>query len=67
LVLQPQATGPSRAFGLSAALANVRNHFPRPNEKKRIVRHGWLARLATKGGRAILMRRILKGRHVLSH
>lgn len=45
----------------------VRNHFPRPSEKKRIGRHGYKARLSTPGGRKILMRRILKGRHILTH
>ena len=46
---------------------NIRCHFPRPSEVKRIRRHGWKARMATPAGRRVLMRRILKGRHVLSH
>ncbi|XP_069946570.1 large ribosomal subunit protein bL34m [Cherax quadricarinatus] len=46
---------------------NVRNHFPRPNERKRILRHGWKQRMSTAAGRRVLMRRILKGRHILSH
>ncbi|CAL1272401.1 unnamed protein product [Larinioides sclopetarius] len=45
----------------------VRKHFPRPSERKRVRTHGWEKRLSTPGGRAILMRRILKGRFVLSH
>ncbi|KAL0124365.1 hypothetical protein PUN28_006294 [Cardiocondyla obscurior] len=45
----------------------MRYHFPHPNERKRIKKHGWLARLATPSGRKILQRRILKGKHVLSH
>ncbi|XP_053974891.1 39S ribosomal protein L34, mitochondrial [Hylaeus volcanicus] len=45
----------------------VRNNFPRPSELIRVKRHGWFARMATLSGRKILMRRILKGRHVLSH
>lgn len=45
----------------------VRCYFPRPCEYKRIKRHGWKARLATAGGRRVIMRRILKGRHVLTH
>lgn len=45
----------------------TRNHFPRPNEAKRIKRHGFWTRMATKEGRRILQRRILKGRYVLSH
>jgi len=56
-----------REISLTAGLSNVRNHFPRPSEVKRITRHGWKARLSTQNGRKVLMRRILKGRHVLSH
>ncbi|XP_015518576.1 large ribosomal subunit protein bL34m [Neodiprion pinetum] len=53
------------------ALIPVRNkirwHFPKARETIRIVRHGWNTRMSTPNGRRILMRRILKGRHVLSH
>ncbi|KAJ3653081.1 hypothetical protein Zmor_018998 [Zophobas morio] len=45
----------------------IRWHFPRPSERKRIVRHGWKQRMSTPAGRRILMNRILKGRHVYSH
>ncbi|XP_037039175.1 39S ribosomal protein L34, mitochondrial [Bradysia coprophila] len=46
---------------------NIRNHFPRAKEHKRVVTHGWNKLMSTPGGRKVLMRRILKGRHVLSH
>lgn len=46
---------------------NIRNHFPRPSERKRIKRHGWNKRMSTQGGQRIIMRRILKGKHVLTH
>lgn len=46
---------------------NIRNNWPRPREGKRIKVHGWLKRMSTVSGRRVLMRRILKGRHVLSH
>lgn len=45
----------------------IRNYFPRANETKRVNKHGWLKRMSTLGGRKIIMRRLLKGKHVLSH
>ncbi|KAF6210506.1 hypothetical protein GE061_013612 [Apolygus lucorum] len=46
---------------------NGRYYFPRANEVKRVRKHGWEARMSTEGGRKVIMNRILKGRHVLSH
>ncbi|GFU02572.1 uncharacterized protein NPIL_17671 [Nephila pilipes] len=46
---------------------NVRKKFARPSERKRISKWSYEKRLSTPGGRAVLMRRILKGRFVLSH
>jgi large subunit ribosomal protein L34 len=46
---------------------NIRNNFPRAKEGKRIKTHGWKVRINSPGGRKILMRKILKGTHVLSH
>ncbi|XP_031788729.1 50S ribosomal protein L34 [Nasonia vitripennis] len=54
-------------WSLTAVRTRMRYHFPRPDERKRVVQHGYFARLATPNGRKILMRRILKGRHVLGH
>lgn len=45
----------------------IRNHFPRAKETKRIKVHGWEKRMSTPEGRRVIMRRILKGRHVLTH
>ncbi|KAK9751272.1 Ribosomal protein L34 [Popillia japonica] len=45
----------------------IRCHFPKPSERKRIKKHGYWKRMSTAAGRRIIMRRILKGRHVLSH
>ena len=57
-----------RFISLTAAVSGgVRIFFPRPSEIKRIKKHGWKHRLSTPSGRSVLMRRILKGRHVLSH
>uniref|UniRef100_A0A182N4T6 Large ribosomal subunit protein bL34m n=1 Tax=Anopheles dirus TaxID=7168 RepID=A0A182N4T6_9DIPT len=55
------------AWGLLSARTVIRNQFPRARETKRVRVHGWWKRLATLGGRRVLMRKILKGRHVLSH
>ncbi|XP_050350371.1 39S ribosomal protein L34, mitochondrial [Nymphalis io] len=52
---------------LSLIRTKVRCYFPRPNEVRRVRRHGWNARMSTPNGRRIIMRRFLKGRHVLSH
>ncbi|KAJ9599266.1 hypothetical protein L9F63_010268 [Diploptera punctata] len=46
---------------------NVRCHLPRPSERKRIKKHGWKKLMSTPSGRKTIMRRILKGRHVVSH
>lgn len=54
-------------WGHTSVRNKVRCYFPRPCEYKRIKRHGFKARLSTAAGRRIIMRRILKGRHVLSH
>lgn len=55
------------AWGHIFVRNKVRCYFPRPCEYKRIKRHGLKARLSTAAGRRIIMRRILKGRHVLAH
>lgn len=46
---------------------NVRWYFEKCSEVKRIRKYGWKKRLSTPGGRMIIMRRILKGRHILTH
>lgn len=57
-----------RFISLTATVSGgVRHFFPRPSEVKRIKKHGWKQRLSTPAARQILMRRILKGRHVLTH
>lgn len=46
---------------------NVRNRFPVAKEWKRVKVHSYEKRMSTPEGRRILLRRILKGRHVISH
>ncbi|XP_045501012.1 39S ribosomal protein L34, mitochondrial [Colias croceus] len=52
---------------LTSIRTKVRCYFPRPNEVRRVRRHGWEQRLSTPTGRRVIMRRILKGRFVLTH
>lgn len=67
MLSQPGSVAPKINWLLNFVRTNIRNNFPRPSENKRVKVHGWKAKLKTKGGRAIIMRRILKGRHVLTH
>lgn len=46
---------------------NVRWYFEKCSEVKRIRKYGYKKRISTPSGRQVIMRRILKGRHVLSH
>ncbi|XP_072938010.1 large ribosomal subunit protein bL34m [Epargyreus clarus] len=55
------------SFLISTIRTKVRCYFPRPNEVRRVRRHGWATRMSTPNGRRIIMRRLLKGRFVLSH
>ncbi|XP_035783487.1 39S ribosomal protein L34, mitochondrial-like [Anopheles albimanus] len=55
------------AWGLLSARTVIRNQFPRARETKRVRVHGWWKRMSTLTGRRVLMRKILKGKHVLSH
>lgn len=48
-------------------MTKPRYNFPKPSEYKRVTRFGWHARMSTPEGRKIIMRRILKGKHVLTH
>ncbi|KAM3965562.1 mitochondrial ribosomal protein L34 [Aphomia sociella] len=54
-------------FSMTAIRNKVRCYFPRPNEVRRVRRHGWQTRISTPNGRRVIMRRLLKGRYVLSH
>ncbi|XP_037946055.1 39S ribosomal protein L34, mitochondrial-like [Teleopsis dalmanni] len=60
-------TREAHVFNRAVIKAKVRTHFPKPREVKRINVHGWEQRMSTPGGRKIIMRRILLGKHCLSH
>ncbi|CAO1415371.1 unnamed protein product [Diamesa tonsa] len=55
------------AWNMIFSRTNIRNNFPRAKEGKRVKVHGFDKRVSTPNGRRVLMRRMLKGRHVLSH
>lgn len=57
----------AHVFNRAILKPKVRCHFPKPRETKRINVHGWKTRMSTWGGRRVIMNRILKGRHCLSH
>ncbi|PSN58306.1 39S ribosomal protein L34 [Blattella germanica] len=58
---------PDGFWNFTSIRTKIRCHFPRPCEDKRIKRHGFKKRMSTPAGRRIIMNRILKGRHVLTH
>lgn len=57
-----------RSFSTTTALLGYRRRSDTYNPSRRVQkrRHGYLARLKSKGGQAILKRRKLKGRRDLS-
>ncbi|KAJ8956088.1 hypothetical protein NQ318_016541 [Aromia moschata] len=62
----PSQINPGGLFSIPMRTV-IRVHFPRPNERKRIKRHGFRARMSTPEGRRVIMNRILKGRFVYTH
>ncbi|KAL4944900.1 hypothetical protein BDV06DRAFT_186085 [Aspergillus oleicola] len=58
-------TSQTRSFSASAALGAPRNTY-NPSRRVQKRRHGFLARLRSKGGQKILKRRRAKGRKFLS-
>ena len=47
-------------------MAKTQGPTYQPSKIKRIRKFGFRARMATKGGRRVIMRKMLKGRHELS-
>ncbi|KAI9930921.1 hypothetical protein ASPWEDRAFT_146350 [Aspergillus wentii DTO 134E9] len=56
----------TRSFSASAALGGKRATY-NPSRRVQKRRHGYLARLRSRGGRKILMRRRARGRKTLSY
>ncbi|KAL2215596.1 60S ribosomal protein L34 [Thermoascus aurantiacus ATCC 26904] len=65
LISTPTPAQQARSFSASASLAGKRDTY-NPSRKVQKRRHGFLARLRSRGGRKILMRRRAKGRRWLS-
>ncbi|PYI06593.1 hypothetical protein BO78DRAFT_397066 [Aspergillus sclerotiicarbonarius CBS 121057] len=65
LTANPFTTQQTRSFSASASLAGKRATY-NPSRRVQKRRHGFLARLRSRGGRKILMRRRAKGRKSLS-
>ncbi|RAL05855.1 mitochondrial 54S ribosomal protein bL34m [Aspergillus ibericus CBS 121593] len=65
LTTNPFTTQQTRSFSASASLAGKRATY-NPSRRVQKRRHGFLARLRSRGGRKILMRRRAKGRKSLS-
>ncbi|OOF97859.1 hypothetical protein ASPCADRAFT_128051 [Aspergillus carbonarius ITEM 5010] len=65
LTTNPFTTQQTRSFSASASLAGKRATY-NPSRRVQKRRHGFLARLRSRGGRKILMRRKAKGRKSLS-
>ncbi|NXP26757.1 RM34 protein, partial [Scytalopus superciliaris] len=45
----------------------ARGNEYQPNNRKRKRTHGWVRRIGTPGGIAVILRRMLKGRKSLTH
>ncbi|RZF44903.1 hypothetical protein LSTR_LSTR015569 [Laodelphax striatellus] len=59
--------GMTDPWSMGSVRTSIVNTFPYPRETKRVRVHGFKKRMSTPGGRKVLMRRILKGRFILSH
>lgn len=60
---QPNAGG---SWNLTSVRTKTIDYFPKPRENER-AKHSYKMRIKCRGGRLILMRRILRGKHVLAH
>ncbi|NWT91013.1 RM34 protein, partial [Lanius ludovicianus] len=55
------------AWAFQQTRGKARGNEYQPNNWKRKKTHGWIRRIRTPGGIAVILRRLLKGRRSLSH
>uniref|UniRef100_A0A8C9MX90 Large ribosomal subunit protein bL34m n=1 Tax=Serinus canaria TaxID=9135 RepID=A0A8C9MX90_SERCA len=58
---------PVPAWNFRQIRGKSRGNEYQPNNWKRKKTHGWIKRIRTPGGVAVILRRMLKGRKSLSH
>ncbi|XP_002189654.4 large ribosomal subunit protein bL34m [Taeniopygia guttata] len=58
---------PVLPWGFQQSRGKSRGNEYQPNNWKRKKTHGWIKRIRTAGGIAVILRRMLKGRKSLSH
>ncbi|KAM9369241.1 large ribosomal subunit protein bL34m [Phaethornis superciliosus] len=58
---------PGSPWGLPQLRNRSRGNEYQPNNRKRKRTHGWIRRISTPGGVAVILRRMLKGRKSLTH
>ncbi|NWQ70858.1 RM34 protein, partial [Neopipo cinnamomea] len=58
---------PGAPWSFQQLRGKARGNEYQPNNRKRKKTHGWIRRIRTPGGIAVILRRMLKGRKSLSH
>ncbi|XP_027559268.1 39S ribosomal protein L34, mitochondrial [Neopelma chrysocephalum] len=58
---------PGPPWSFQQLRGKARGNEYQPNNRKRKKTHGWIRRISTPGGIAVILRRMLKGRKSLSH
>ncbi|PKK17170.1 mitochondrial ribosomal protein L34 [Columba livia] len=64
---RPPARGRRPRGSCQQIRARSRGNEYQPNNRKRKRTHGWIKRISTPGGVAVILRRMLKGRKSLTH
>ncbi|KAM6231869.1 large ribosomal subunit protein bL34m [Spheniscus humboldti] len=69
LPFEPAGVCPSPApsWNRQQIRTKARGNEYQPNNRKRKRTHGWIKRISTPAGIAVILRRMLKGRRSLSH